>query len=212
MYPEGAEANGRRAIGDKEGARVRGQLTSRGIKAGPQIDSAPARCAYPRTQKSRDVRSLGDGDERPTTRRASQLAKPGKLAAGGERRATSAEQGGPEVPRAPSKFGKARLSDRTIRAPVGGRGSSPCWWRRAGRSRFGPADPLCRGRATGRSVRASGRYLWAVSARRSNRRSPRIWIEPMGPLALGLRSSRSRWWCGNPPDRHHRGKGAQRCL
>ena len=65
--------------GDKEGARVRGQLTSRGIKAGPQIDSAPARCAYPRTQKSRDVRSLGDGDERPTTRRASQLARSASL-------------------------------------------------------------------------------------------------------------------------------------
>ena len=35
-----------------------------------------------------------------------------------------------------------------------------CRRRRAGRSRCGPADPLCRGRATGRSVSASRRYLW----------------------------------------------------
>lgn len=32
----------------------------------------------------------------------------------------------------------------------------------------------------------------------------------MGPLALGLRLTRSRWRCGNPPDRHHQGKGVQR--
>src|ERR1019366_4483417 len=31
----------------------------------------------------------------------------------------------------------------------------------------------------------------------------------MGPLALGSCSARSGWWCGNSPDRHHRGKGVR---
>ena len=61
-------------IGDEEGAGVRGQHTSRGIKAGPRMGLAPVGCAYPRTRKSRDVSPVSDGIRRLTTRRASQLA------------------------------------------------------------------------------------------------------------------------------------------
>jgi hypothetical protein len=64
----------RRACGDNEGACVRGHQTSRGIKAGPRIGPAPTGREYPRARKSRAVRSISDGMQRPTTRRASQLA------------------------------------------------------------------------------------------------------------------------------------------
>ena len=68
-------------IGDKEGARVCGQQTSRGINAGPRIGSVPTGCVYPRMCESRDVRPISDGIRPPTTRRASLLAKPGSFAA-----------------------------------------------------------------------------------------------------------------------------------
>jgi hypothetical protein len=70
-----ASDSGRRASGDKEGACVRGHRTSRGIKAGPRIGPAPTGREYPRARKSRAVRSISDGMQRLTTRRASQLAR-----------------------------------------------------------------------------------------------------------------------------------------
>jgi hypothetical protein len=53
-----------------QGARVRGQQMSRGIKAGQRIGPAPRSCTYPRTRKSRDARPISDGIGRPTARRA----------------------------------------------------------------------------------------------------------------------------------------------
>jgi hypothetical protein len=64
-----------RTFGDKEGAGVRGQHTSRRIKAGPRMGPAPIGWAYPRTRKSRDVSPVSDGIRRPATRRASQLGE-----------------------------------------------------------------------------------------------------------------------------------------
>ena len=58
------DAAERREIGDKEGACVGGQRTSRRIKAGPRIGPAPTGCAYPRTRKGRDVRPISDGNGR----------------------------------------------------------------------------------------------------------------------------------------------------
>ena len=67
------------ASGDKQGACVCGQHTCHGIKAGRRIGFAPTGCAYPRTRKSRDVSPISDGIRRPTTRRASQVARCGAL-------------------------------------------------------------------------------------------------------------------------------------
>jgi hypothetical protein len=68
-----------------------------------------------------------------------------------------------------------------------------------------PRPPQCSGSRRDREQAPS-------APRRSNRCSPRVWIETRGPPALGLRSTRSMWWCGNSPDRHHRGKGSEGCL
>ena len=81
---------------------------------------------------------------------------------------------------------------------------------REGRVRRDPASTLVRltPLRLARRAAASG----AVSALAFESPLARIWIETMGPLALGSRSTRSRWRCGNSPDRHHRGKGSNGCL
>jgi hypothetical protein len=90
---QGAARGDRRATGDEEGAGVRGQHTSRGIKAGPLMGPAPIGCAYSRTRKSRDVSPVSDGIRRPTTAAS--------LAAGDE-----------QGPRSPFGISPALLSSR----------------------------------------------------------------------------------------------------
>ena len=62
-------------IGDKEGARVRGQQTSRRIRAGPRMGPVRTGCAYSQMRKSRGVGPISDRNRRPTTRSASQEAR-----------------------------------------------------------------------------------------------------------------------------------------
>ena len=166
-----------------------------------EVCGAPrgSRCAWRRAPRFPENAVLAaDHRRRPANERHAPprwWRKRGKLAAGGERRATSAEQGGPEVPRAPSKFGKARLSDRTISAPVGGRGSSPCCWRTRGALLRPRRDSLSSVRASIlRPARLRDRLCSQAVAATADLRVGRT-APPGSQATAGQAATCARWRC-----------------
>ena len=74
-YGDGRTVVGvRRGSGDEQGARVRGQETSRGIKAGPQIRRAASRRAYTPPSESRCFSPAVAAADWSTSRRCVRLA------------------------------------------------------------------------------------------------------------------------------------------
>ena len=65
LTPMGAGGGVGCATGEERGARVRGQHTSRGIEAGPEIAPAPDRLRTPAHAEKQGRRTVSDGIRRP---------------------------------------------------------------------------------------------------------------------------------------------------
>ena len=104
------------AFGDKEGARVRGHETSRGIKARPRIGRPPTGCPCPQARESGSVGLIDRGTGRPTRRRAPQVAKLGSQPILAKRPLAGRKRGGD--PSRPHAVARARRRRKACFGPT----------------------------------------------------------------------------------------------